>query len=54
MTAAQDHERDDADLAAEYVLGVLDGAERRAVERRAATDAAFAREIDAWAERLGP
>ena len=54
MTAAQDHERDDADLAAEYVLGVLDGAERRAVERRAATDAAFAQEIDAWAERLGP
>ena len=54
MTAAHDHERDDADLAAEYVLGVLDGAERRAVERRAATDAAFAQEIDAWAERLGP
>ncbi|MEF2553915.1 anti-sigma factor [Aurantimonas sp. A2-1-M11] len=54
MTAAQDHERDDADLAAEYVLGVLDGAERRAVERQAATDASFAKEIDDWAERLGP
>ena len=47
-------ERDDAELAAEYVLGVLDGGERRAVERRAARDPAFAAEIAAWSERLGP
>lgn len=54
MSAPRDQERDDADLAAEYVLGVLDGATRRSVERRAAKDPAFAAEIDAWAERLGP
>lgn len=54
MSAPRDQEQDDADLAAEYVLGVLDGSTRRSVERRAAKDPAFAAEIDAWAERLGP
>ncbi len=39
-------------LAAEHALGVLDGAERLAAERRAATDPAFAREIEAWQDRL--
>ena len=49
------HERDDADLAAEYVLGVLDGAERRVVERRAAARSRLrAPRSTAWAERLGP
>ncbi|MCB8840798.1 anti-sigma factor domain-containing protein [Aurantimonas sp. VKM B-3413] len=54
MSDPQDHEREDADLAAEYVLGTLDGAARRSAERRAAHDPAFAAEIDVWAERLAP
>jgi anti-sigma-K factor RskA len=40
--------------AAEYVLGVLDAAQRRAVEQRLTGDAAFAREVAFWEERLGP
>ena len=40
-------------LAAEYVLGVLDGDARREAERRIATDPAFAREVAFWEERLG-
>jgi anti-sigma-K factor RskA len=39
--------------AAEYVLGVLDAGERRAAERRIATDAVFAREVAFWEEKLG-
>jgi len=39
--------------AAEYVLGVLDAAQRRAAERRIGRDAAFAREVAFWEERLG-
>jgi anti-sigma-K factor RskA len=42
---------DDA-LAAEYVVGVLDLAERLAVERRIATDAPFASCVTAWENRL--
>ncbi|MCQ0988446.1 anti-sigma factor [Jiella marina] len=45
---------EDAVLAAEYVLGVLDDSARLAVERRADRDPAFAAEIDAWGERLAP
>jgi anti-sigma-K factor RskA len=46
---------EDADRvqAAEYVLGVLSAEERRAVETRMAQEAAFAREIAGWEERLG-
>ena len=40
-------------LAAEYVLGVLDAAQRRAVETRIARDRAFAREVAVWQEHLG-
>jgi anti-sigma-K factor RskA len=40
-------------LAAEYVLGVLGGEERRAVEARMAEEASFAREIAEWEEKLG-
>lgn len=54
MTASFETERDDADLAAEYALGVLDGAERRSVERRTMHDATFAREVEDWQARLGP
>jgi anti-sigma-K factor RskA len=41
-------------LAAEYALGVLAGAERRAAERRFAVDRAFARLVTAWEQRLAP
>ena len=54
MTASSETERDDADLAAEYALGVLDGAARRSVERRAAREPGFARGIEDWQARLGP
>ena len=47
-------EREDGRLtAAEYVLGVLGASERRAVERRIASDQVFAREVAFWEERLG-
>jgi anti-sigma-K factor RskA len=39
--------------AAEYVLGVLDVAERGAVAARLDHDPAFAAEVDWWTERLG-
>lgn len=41
-------------LAAEYVLGVLDPAERREAERRIAHEPAFAAEVAYWEARLGP
>ena len=41
-------------LAAEYVLGVLDAAQRRDVELRIARDRAFAREVAAWQLHLAP
>ncbi len=43
---------DDDALAAEYVLGVLDMAERSAVEKRLKTDPAFAAMVTAWEGRL--
>jgi anti-sigma-K factor RskA len=39
--------------AAEYVLGVLPAAERRALEERLAREPALAREVAYWEERLG-
>jgi anti-sigma-K factor RskA len=48
MTPRQE---DDA-LAAEYVLGVLDMADRIAVEARLKTDAAFAANVASWESRL--
>lgn len=57
MTAS-DHtgpEREDDDaVAAEYVLGVLSLEDRQAVARRAESDPAFARRVDAWEARLSP
>ena len=41
-------------LAAEYVLGVLDDADRHAAEARLERDPAFAAEVAAWTGRLGP
>jgi anti-sigma-K factor RskA len=43
---------DDIALAGEYVLGLLDPAETAQVQARAATDADFAAEIEAWRARL--
>lgn len=48
-------EREDIDgLAAEYVLGTLDVAERRQVDLRRGTDASLSAAIDAWERRLAP
>jgi anti-sigma-K factor RskA len=41
-------------LAAEYVLGSLEGEDRRAAERLLATDATFAQSVAAWQQRLMP
>jgi anti-sigma-K factor RskA len=42
----------DIALAGEYVLGLLDPAENAVAEARAATDAIFAAEVEAWRDRL--
>jgi len=48
-------ELDDIDaLAAEYVLGTLDAAERREVAERRQREPALERAIGAWERRLGP
>jgi anti-sigma-K factor RskA len=56
MSDAHDHTGmpDDELLAAEYALGVLDGADRRAAAARAAREPAFAALVAAWEERLTP
>jgi anti-sigma-K factor RskA len=41
-------------LAAEFVLGSLEGAERGEAERLLATDPAFSRSVAAWQQRLTP
>lgn len=46
-------DNDDA-LAGEYVLGVLDMADRSAVEARMKADAVFAARVAAWEQRLSP
>jgi anti-sigma-K factor RskA len=48
----RDEERDG--LAAEYVLGTLDAAERASVERRLRVDVQLARAVAAWERRLEP
>ncbi len=48
MTAEQDNKA----LAGEYVLGLLEGEAKMTVERRIASDADFAREVEAWRSRL--
>ena len=57
MTPGEDRTPDaggDDHLAAEYVLGVLPGNEREVLARRIATDAGFARLVEAWEARLSP
>jgi anti-sigma-K factor RskA len=41
-------------LAAEFVLGALEGEERREAERLLAADPSFARAVSAWQQRLTP
>ncbi len=48
MTPAE-HERT---LAAEFVLGLLDGEDKAEAERRLASDAEFAREVESWRVRF--
>lgn len=48
------HDDDPNLIAAEYVLGVLDSAEREAVRRRADADSALSDAITEWENRLGP
>ncbi|MES2194178.1 MAG: anti-sigma factor [Pseudomonadota bacterium] len=43
---------DDSDMAADYVMGLLDDADQAIAERRLTTDAAFAGAVSAWRERL--
>jgi anti-sigma-K factor RskA len=45
------HDPDNA-MAADYVMGLLDGAEHAAAEQRIATDQSFAQAVSAWRERL--
>jgi hypothetical protein len=47
-------EEDIDGLAAEYVLGSLDEAERKEVNARRRTDASLSSAIEAWERRLGP
>ncbi len=55
MSDLQPEEFDGEDMTAgEYALGVLDRAERQAAEGRAAREPAFAREVEAWQEKLYP
>jgi anti-sigma-K factor RskA len=44
--------RDDKALAGEFVLGVLEGDAKAAADRRIASDAEFAREVEAWRTRF--
>jgi anti-sigma-K factor RskA len=48
MSMQDDHD----DLAADYVMGLLDPAEDARAERLMATDVSFARAVSAWRERL--
>ncbi len=52
---SEDHDLDPRDmLAAEYVLGTLDAAERDAATRLCASDPNFARSVSVWEKRLSP
>lgn len=57
MSDPREHEREpegDELVAAEYVLGVLDPAERPKVAARVERDRAFAALVEAWTNRLSP
>jgi anti-sigma-K factor RskA len=48
------HDEADRDLAAEFVLGVLDDVERAQCEARRLADPVFARQVEDWERRLAP
>jgi anti-sigma-K factor RskA len=50
----EDRPEDEAPLAAEFVLGLVQGQERDALEKRRRDDYVFAREVEFWEARLGP
>lgn len=50
MASSKDHDG----FAAEYVLGTLDGNERRSAERLMQSDAGFRAEVEGWEQRLSP
>lgn len=52
-TSVDDH-TPEADVAGEFVLGVLDAAAREAVKRRLRDDAALAADVQRWENRLSP
>jgi anti-sigma-K factor RskA len=55
MSSDSDHDWTEREaLAAEYALGVLEGAERRAAEDLVATDAAFAADVARWRAEIEP
>jgi anti-sigma-K factor RskA len=51
-TQQTDRDRDDRTLAGEYVLGLLEGGAKAEAERRIASDAGFAREVESWRARF--
>ncbi|MES2494231.1 MAG: anti-sigma factor [Pseudomonadota bacterium] len=53
MTAPHDEDEGDL-LAAEYSLGLVDGAERADAERLTKIDPAFAEAVERWSSRLAP
>lgn len=54
MSAAPNLTPDDEMLAGEFVLGLVEGRDRDAVERRIETDRAFADAVERWRVRLQP
>ncbi|MCK0129153.1 anti-sigma factor [Erythrobacter sp. F6033] len=54
MTDKSEIKRDDAMIALEYGLGLLDGEELMTARGRVATDPAFAAEVALWEERCAP
>jgi anti-sigma-K factor RskA len=52
MSMDENTVRPDDDLAADYVMGLLEGAELAAAEQRMTTDIAFAKAVNVWRERL--
>jgi anti-sigma-K factor RskA len=54
MSGAAPDFSEDSMLAAEYVLGVLSGAERRVIDARAAAEPGLAAEIGTWERLLAP
>lgn len=53
MSMQDERDANNADtMAADYVMGLLDGAGEAAAEKRVATDATFAMAVDTWRKRL--